>query len=128
MGMRHPSYKAALVLNRFVLQHHYHQGAVDRQTTVAYMYQEGLEAEVERHYKLDAGTTLGVLSRRRGLCVVFACSAIAYKSTGWWTQKSLCRPPSLSTSRTKWSKQRHGRWSRKNAHSDSKDSELRLVA
>ena len=71
MGMRKThrevaSYKA-LVLNRFVLQHHYHQGAVDRQTSVAYMYQEGLEAEMERHYKLDVGTTLGSEVHMRGL-------------------------------------------------------------
>ena len=72
MGMRRThrevaSYKAGLVQNRFVLQHHYRQGAVDRQTAVAYMYQEGLEAEMERHYKFDVGTTLGLEVRMRGL-------------------------------------------------------------
>ncbi len=72
MGMRKThrgvaSYKAALVLSRFGLQHHCHQGAVDKQTTVAYMCQEGLEAEMERHCKPDVGTTLGSEVHMRAL-------------------------------------------------------------
>jgi hypothetical protein len=31
------------------------------------MYQEGLEAEMERHYKPDVGTTLGSEVHMRGL-------------------------------------------------------------
>jgi hypothetical protein len=40
---------------------------VDRPTTVAYMYQEGLEGEMERHYRLDVGTTLRSEVHTRGL-------------------------------------------------------------